>query len=95
MCYETLFALVSVGSLLAVFCLLFGRTAAVRPRYVLLFLGLGLLLLLAVSAWSFLEHHASAGYYVVDVHNGVDVYVDGSVGFCPPIYINGGTDARP
>lgn len=59
-----------VGALLAVFGLLPGRTAAVRSRYVLLFLGLGLPFVLFVPAWGFLEDHASAGYYVVYVHNG-------------------------
>lgn len=76
----------SVGSLLAVFSLLFSRTAAVCPRYVLLFLGLGLLFLLAVSARSFLEHHASAGYYVVDVHNGVVFMVAKVLAFATYIY---------
>lgn len=58
-----------VGALLAVFRLLAGRPAAVRPGDILLLLGLGLNLagVVAVLILSRAEHYSAACYYVVDV----------------------------
>ena len=69
------FPLVAVGALLAVFGLLAGRAAAVRPGDVLFLFGLGLHLAGLVVAFRRLaEHESAAGYYLVDVH-GKDFYL--------------------
>ena len=60
----------AVGALLAVFGLLFGRTAAMRSGDILFFLGLGLHLLLRPrrGGRTFAESHSAARDDVVDVH---------------------------
>ena len=60
----------AVGALLAVFGLLFGRTAAMRSGDILFFLGLGLHLLLRPrrGGRTFAEGHSAARDDVVDVH---------------------------
>ena len=60
----------AVGALLAVFGLLFGRTAAMRSGDILFFLGLGLHLLFRPKRGgrTFAEGHSAARDDVVDVH---------------------------
>ena len=66
---SSLSLLVPVGALLAVFRLLAGRPAAVRPGDILLLLGLGLHLAGTVAVFVFrrAEHYAAACYNVIDV----------------------------
>ena len=59
-----------VGALFAVLSLLFGRTAAVRPRYIFLLFGLGfhLIVFLLATRRRFAEGHSATSYYLIDVH---------------------------
>ena len=74
-----------VGALFAVLSLLFGRTAAVRPRYIFLLFGLGfhLIILLVAARRTLAESHSSTRDYLIDVH------VQNVLG------INGGKALRP
>ena len=74
-----------VGALFAVLGLLFGRTAAMRPRYIFLLFGLGfhLILLLVAARRALAESHSATRDYLVDVH------VQNVLG------INGGKALRP
>lgn len=59
-----------VGALFAVLGLLFGRTAAVRPRYIFLLFSLGFhLIIFRVAARRTLaESHSATRDYLIDVH---------------------------
>ena len=59
-----------IGTLFAILCLLFGRTAAMRARDVFLLLGLGLhlILLLVAARRALAESHSATRDYLVDVH---------------------------
>ena len=60
----------SVGALFSILSLLFGRTAAMRPRYIFLLFGLGFhLIILRVTAKRALaESHSATRDYLIDVH---------------------------
>lgn len=60
----------SVGALFAILCLLFGRTAAVRPRYIFLLFGLGfhLIILLVAVRRALTESHSATRDYLINVH---------------------------
>ena len=69
----------SVGALFAVLSLLFGRTAAVRPRYIFLLLGLGfhLIILLVAARRTLAESHSATRDYLIDVHVQNVLWVNG------------------
>ena len=60
----------SVGALFAVLSLLFGRTAAVRPRYIFLLFGLGfhLIILRVATRRPLAESHSATRDYLINVH---------------------------
>lgn len=75
----------SVGTLFAVLGLLFGRTAAVRPRYIFLLFGLGFhLIILRVAARRPLaESHSATRDYLIDVHVQNVLWVNGGKALRP------------
>ena len=62
--------LMPIGALFAILSLLFGRTAAMRPRYIFLLFGLGfhLIILLVAARRALAESHSATRDYLIDVH---------------------------
>ena len=77
--------LMPIGALFAILCLLFSRTAAVRPRYIFLLFGLGfhLIIFLVAVRRALAESQSATRDYLIDVH------VQNVLG------INGGKALRP